>query len=105
MASFLVHREPDQVATNMADITFLVTVVDKPLAALVVMLEMPANVMDGNIVEGESYEIMVSANRMVTEDTEVMIMRDRSGQRRRRRRLHSLDRRRSWPAMTRRRPS
>ena len=69
---------PEQVDTNMADITFLVTVVDKPLAALVVMLEMPANVMDGNIVEGESYEIMVSANRMVTEDTEVMIMRDRA---------------------------
>ena len=51
-------------------------VVDK---ALVVMLEMPANVMDGNIVEGMSYDIMVSANRMVTEDTEVMIMRDRAG--------------------------
>ena len=67
---------PEQVATNMADITFLVTVVDK---MLVVMLEMPANVMDGNIVEGESYEIMVSANRMVSEDTEVMIMRDRAG--------------------------
>ena len=43
---------PEQVATNVADITFLVTVVDKPLAALVVMLEMPANVMMGNIVEG-----------------------------------------------------
>ena len=69
---------PEQVATNVADITFEVMVVDKPLAALVVMLEMPANVMDGNIVEGESYEIMVSANRMVTEDTEVMIMRDRA---------------------------
>ena len=67
---------PDQVATNMADITFLVTVVDKDL---VVMLEMPANVMDGNIVEGESYDIKVSANRMVSEDTEVMIMRDRAG--------------------------
>ena len=67
---------PEQVATNMADITFLVTVVDK---MLVVMLEMPANVMDGNIVEGESYDIKVSANRMVSEDTEVMIMRDRAG--------------------------
>ena len=70
---------PEQVATNVADITFLVTVVDKPLAALVVMLEMPANVMMGNIVEGESYDIVVSANRAVTEDTDVMIMRDRAG--------------------------
>ena len=70
---------PEQVATNVADITFLVTVVDKPLAALVVMLEMPANVMNGNIVEGESYDIVVSANRAVTEDTDVMIMRDRAG--------------------------
>ena len=67
---------PVQVATNVADITFEVMVVDK---ALVVMLEMPANVMDGNIVEGESYDIKVSANRMVSEDTEVMIMRDRAG--------------------------
>ena len=69
---------PEQVATNVADITFEVMVVDKPLAALVVTLGMPANVMDGNIVEGESYDIVVSANRMVTEDTEVMIMRDRA---------------------------
>ena len=67
---------PEQVATNVAEITFAVMVVDKKL---VVMLEMPANVMDGNIVEGESYDIKVSANRMVSEDTEVMIMRDRAG--------------------------
>ena len=69
---------PEQVATNVAEITFPVMVVDK---ALVVMLEMPANVMDGNIVEGESYDIMVSANRMITEaegSVEVMIMRDRA---------------------------
>ena len=69
---------PDQVATNVAEITFEVMVVDKPLVALVVTLGMPANVMNGNIVEGESYDIVVSANRMVTEDTEVMIMRDRA---------------------------
>ena len=50
----------------------------EPPAALVVTLAMPANVMMGNIVEGESYEIVVSADRMVTEDTEVMIMRDRA---------------------------
>ena len=67
---------PNQTVASMADITFEVTVVDKMLA---VMLEMPANVMDGNIVEGMSYDIKVSANRKVSEDTEVMIMRDRSG--------------------------
>ena len=50
----------------------------EPPAALVVTLGMPANVMNGNIVEGESYEIVVSADRMVTEDTEVTIMRDRA---------------------------
>ena len=66
---------PEQTVSDEASITFEVMVADM---ALVVMLEMPANVMDGNIVEGESYEIMVSANRMVMEDTEVMIMRDRS---------------------------
>ena len=69
---------PDQVATNVAEITFPVMVVDK---ALVVMLEMPANVMMGNIVEGESYDIVASANRMVTAaegSVEVMIMRDRA---------------------------
>ena len=72
---------PEQVATNVADITFEVMVVDKPLAALVVTLGMPANVMDGNIVEGESYDIVASANRMVTAaegSVEVMIMRDRA---------------------------
>ena len=67
---------PNQTVADKADITFEVTVVDKMLA---VMLEMPANVMDGNIVEGMSYDIKVSANRMVSEDTEVMIMRDRAG--------------------------
>ena len=67
---------PEQTVASMASITFEVTVVDKMLA---VMLEMPANVMDGNIVEGMSYDIKVVANRMVTEDTEVMIMRDRAG--------------------------
>ena len=67
---------PEQTVSDLARITFAVMVVDKDL---VVMLEMPANVMMGNIVEGESYDIMVSANRKVMEDTEVMIMRDRAG--------------------------
>ena len=40
----------DQISADMADITFEVTVVDKKL---VVMLEMPDNVMNGNIVEGD----------------------------------------------------
>ena len=78
MASSSLHRSSQTVA-NVAEITFPVTVVDK---MLVVTLEMPANVMNGNIVEGESYDIMVSANRMVTEaegSVEVMIMRDRAG--------------------------
>ena len=46
--------------------------------ALTVMLEMPDNAMDGNLVEGSSYDIKVSANQAVTEDTEVMIKRDRA---------------------------
>ena len=69
---------PSQTVSNVAELTFPVMVVDKPV---VVTLEMPANVMNGNIVEGESYDIMVSANRMVTEaegSVEVTLMRDRS---------------------------
>ena len=65
----------DQSVSNVASITFPVTVVDR---ALVVMLEQPDGVMGGNIVEGMSYDIKVMANRMVHEDTEVMIMRDRA---------------------------
>ena len=48
---------------------------------LVVTLEMPADVMMGNIVEGKSYDIVAKANRMVTAEegsVEVMIMRDRA---------------------------
>ncbi len=70
--------QASQSVSNIAEITFPVEVVDK---ALVIMLEMPDNVMDGNIVEGETYEIGVMANRMITEaegSVEVMIMRDRS---------------------------
>ena len=62
-------------AYDTATVSSMVTVGVLPL---VVTLEMPANVMNGNIVEGESYDIVVSANRMVTEDTEVTIMRDRA---------------------------
>ena len=67
---------PSQTVSNIAEITFPVTVVDKKL---VVMLEMPDGVMNGNIVEGSSYDINVVANRAVSEDTEVMISRDRAG--------------------------
>ena len=70
--------KPSQTTSNVASLTFPVMVVDK---ALVVTLEMPGNVMEGNIVEGMSYEIGVMANRMVTEaegSVEVMIMRDRA---------------------------
>ena len=66
---------PSQTVSNIAEITFPVTVVDKKL---VVMLEMPDGVMNGNIVEGSSYDINVVANRAVSEDTEVMISRDRA---------------------------
>ena len=68
----------NQTVANIAEVTFPVTVEDMPLE---VTLEMPAGVMDGNIVEGESYDIMVMANRAITEaegEVEVMIMRDRS---------------------------
>ena len=68
----------DQTESDYVEITFPVMVTDK---ALVVMLEMPDNVMNGNIVEGMSYDIGVMATRMVTEaegSVEVMIMRDRS---------------------------
>ncbi|MDE0006109.1 MAG: hypothetical protein OXQ29_25750, partial [Rhodospirillaceae bacterium] len=70
--------EATQTVSNVAELKFPVEVVDKEL---MVTLEMPSNVMDGNIVEGSSYEIGVMANRMITEaegSVEVMIMRDRS---------------------------
>ncbi|MDE0004348.1 MAG: hypothetical protein OXQ29_16790 [Rhodospirillaceae bacterium] len=70
--------EGGQPASNVATQTFPVTVVDK---ALVLTLMAPDNVMDGNVVEGETYELTVSANRMITaaeESVEVMIMRDRA---------------------------
>jgi hypothetical protein len=68
----------DQTVSNSADVTFGVTVVDKKL---VVTLEAPDGVMDGNIVEGKSYDIKVMANRAVTEgegSVEVEIKRDRA---------------------------
>ena len=70
--------EPSQTVSDVASLKFPVMVVDKDL---VVTLEMPDNVMEGNIVEGMSYEIGVMANRMITEaegSVEVMIMRDRA---------------------------
>ena len=66
---------PSQTVSNVAEVSFDVTVVDRKL---VVTLEAPAGVMNGNIVEGKSYDIKVTANRAVTEDTEVKIMRDRA---------------------------
>ena len=71
--------KPSQSVSNVAELKFPVTVADMPLE---LTLEMPDNVMDGNIVEGSSYDIGVSANRMVTEaegSVEVTLMRDRSG--------------------------
>ena len=62
-------------ADDTATASSMVTVGVLPL---VVMLEMPDNVMEGNIVEGMDYKIKASANRAVDSDTEVMIMRDRA---------------------------
>ena len=66
---------PSQTVSNVAEVSFDVTVVDRKL---VVTLEAPPSVMNGNIVEGKSYDIKVTANRAVSEDTEVKIMRDRA---------------------------
>ena len=77
-ASMSSGLKPSQTVSNVASLTFPVNVVDK---ALMITLEMPDNVMDGNIVEGMPYEIGVMANRMVTEaegSVEVAIMADRS---------------------------
>ena len=65
----------DQSVSNVASITFPVTVTDKMLT---LMIEMPDNVMEGNVVEGMSYHIPVMTNRAVHEDTDVTFMRDRS---------------------------
>ena len=70
--------EVSQSVSNVAEVMFKLTVVDMPL---MITLEMPDNVMDGNIVEGSSYDITAQANRMITEaegSVEVMIMRDRA---------------------------
>ena len=65
----------DSASSSIVTVSSEVTV---DLESLVVTLEMPDGVMDGNIVEGESYDIKVMANRAVTEDTEVTILRDRA---------------------------
>jgi hypothetical protein len=70
--------EVSQDTSNVAKVKFKVMVEDMPL---MITLEMPDNVMEGNIVEGSSYDITAQANRMITEadgSVEVMIMRDRS---------------------------
>ena len=65
----------DQEANNVASITFPVMVVDK---SLTIELIAPDNVMEGNLVEGQSYRLTVQANRVVREDTMVSFGRDRS---------------------------
>ena len=65
----------DSASSSIVTVSSEVTVDSE---SLVVTLEMPDGVMDGNIVEGESYDIKVMANRAVTEDTEVTILRDRA---------------------------
>ena len=68
----------DQTVSNVASLTFPVEVADMPL---MLTLMAPDNVMDGNVVEGETYDLVVMANRMITEaegSVEVTIMRDRA---------------------------
>ena len=61
----------EQTISNVADVTFEVTVVDK---MLMLTLDAPG-AMEGNVVEGMDYDVTVTANRAVHEDTEVMFMR------------------------------
>ena len=67
--------EAGQPAANVATVTFPLMVVDK---ALTIYLHAPDNVMEGNLVEGQSYTLTVKANRVVREDTAVSFGRDRS---------------------------
>ena len=67
--------EAGQPATNVATVTFPVTVEDKGLR---ITLHAPDNVMEGNVVEGQSYHLTVQANRVVREDTVVSFGRDRA---------------------------
>ena len=70
-ATMSASLEGGQPATNVATQTFPVTVVDK---ALTLTLDAPG-AMDGNVVEGMGYDITVTANRAVHDDTEVTFMR------------------------------
>ena len=67
--------EAGQPAANVATVTFPLMVVDK---ALTIELHAPDNVMEGNLVEGQSYRLTVQANRVAREDTMVSFGRDRS---------------------------
>ena len=60
-----------QPATNVATVTFAVTVEDK---VLTLMIDAPG-AMAGNVVEGMDYDVTVTANRAVHDDTEVTFMR------------------------------
>ena len=62
---------PEQTVSNIASLTFPVTVVDMPL---MLTLDAPG-AMEGNVVEGTDYDVTVTANRAVHEDTEVTFMR------------------------------
>ena len=62
---------PSQTVSNVASVTFEVTVVDK---MLMLTLDAPG-AMEGNVVEGMDYDVTVTANRAVHDDTEVMFMR------------------------------
>ena len=61
----------DQTRSEVAHIMFPVDVVDK---MLMLTLDAPG-AMEGNVVEGMNYDVTVTANRAVHDDTEVMFMR------------------------------
>ena len=60
-----------QTVSNVAQVDIPLTVTDK---VLTLTLAAP-DAMDGAVIEGMSYDITVTANRAVLEDTEVMFMR------------------------------
>ena len=63
--------QAEQTVSNVAMVTFPVMVTDKMLA---LTLDAPG-AMEGNVVEGMDYDVTVTANRAVHEDTEVTFMR------------------------------
>ena len=73
--------EASQTVSNVAELTFPVTVVDKDLVLTWYVGQGGDDYNIENLVEGQSYEIIVNANRAITEaegSVEVTFMRDRA---------------------------